>query len=169
MVSRESGARTLCLQCQLVAGCRLQFRWCFWGLSANLHREPLKMERTIDGGRQAIETCNLRPESFRASYVVAPWWHGFRFKHRFWRSKFQWNRVSIRAPTYCTCWWHGAANPFAIPFFFSDFSCFTTLAVCQEPSLNLASEDYNESIGWALRRNAEWNKCCHFWHSCGQS
>jgi len=40
-------------------------------------------------------------------------------------------------------------------FFFSDFSCFTTLAVCQEPSLNLASEDYNKSIGWAPRRNAE--------------
>ena len=106
---------------QLVAGCRLQFRWCFWGLSANLHREPLKMVRTIymiyvfglwllrhfqnvwsDWGRQTIETtCNLWPESFSwSSYVVAfSLWHGFRFKHsRFWRSKFRWNRVSIRAP-----------------------------------------------------------------------
>lgn len=120
MVSRESGARTLCLQCQSTS-CWLQVAISLMFLGAfgqfaqratedgedHLHDLCLWLLRHFqnvwsDWGRQTIETtCNLWPESFSwSSYVVAfSLWHGFRFKHsRFWRSKFRWNRVSIRAP-----------------------------------------------------------------------
>ena len=179
MVSRESGARTLCLQCQLVAGSRLQFRWCFWGLSANLRREPLKTGRTIY--MIYVSDCLDNAKMFGAMGAGKPLKllvtcdQNLSVGHRMlWPSHygmaFVSNPVDFEDQSFGETVSASERPPTVLAVdMLPQIRVRNSTAVCQEPSLNLASEDYNKSIGWAPRRNAEWSKCCNFLRFCGQS